>query len=87
HGHILVDGKKLDLPSYSVLPGQVISVREPMRKNVHVLDAMEGVAYNLSYLQVDKNAFAAHFTNLPERTEIPVPIDEQLIVEFYTRLV
>ena len=87
HGHILVDGKRLDLPSYSVLPGQTISIKETMRKNVHVLDAMEGVAYNLSYLQVDKNAFSAQFTTVPERTEIPVPIDEQLIVEFYTRLV
>jgi len=68
------------------MPGQTIQIREAMRKNVHVLDAMEGVAYNLSYLQVDKNAFAAHFTTLPERNEIPVPVDEQLIVEFYTRL-
>ena len=87
HGHIEVDGQRVDLPSFSCVPGQVISVREPMRKNVHVLDAMEGVAYNLPYLLVDKNAFAARFSNLPEREEIPVPIDEQLIVEFYTRLV
>ena len=86
HGHILVDGARVDLPSYSVMPGQVISVKEPMRKNVHVLDAMEGVAYNLAYLTVDKNNFSAHFSNLPERNEIPVPVDEQLIVEFYTRL-
>jgi small subunit ribosomal protein S4 len=57
-----------------------------MRKNQHVLDAMEGVAYNLNYLQVDKNAFSARFAALPEREEIPVPVDEQLIVEFYTRL-
>ncbi len=83
---MLVDGQRLDLPSYLVVPGQIISVREPMRKNVHVLDAMEGVAYNLAYLQVDKNAFSARFAALPEREEIPVPIDEQLIVEFYTRL-
>lgn len=86
HGHILVDGQKVDLPSYSVLPGQTIQVREAMRKNVHVMDAMEGVAYNLAYLQVDKNAFSAQLTNLPERNEIPVPVDEQMIVEFYTRL-
>jgi small subunit ribosomal protein S4 len=86
HGHVLVDGKKIDLPSYSVLPGQTIQIKEAMRKNVHVLDAMEGVAYNLNYLLVDKNAFSASFTNLPDRNEIPVPVDEQLIVEFYTRL-
>ena len=73
HGHILVDGKRVDLPSFSVAPGQAISVKESMRKNVHVLDAMEGVAYNLSYLQVDKNTFTASFVTLPERQEIPVP--------------
>ena len=86
HGHVLVDGKRVDLPSFSVSPGQTIAIKESMRKNVHVLDAMEGVAYNLSYLQVDKNAFTASFVTLPERQEIPVPVDEQLIVEFYTRL-
>ena len=48
--------------------------------------AMEGVAYNLNYLLVDKNNFSASFTTLPDRNEIPVPVDEQLIVEFYTRL-
>ncbi len=86
HGHVLVDGKRVDLPSFSVTPGQTVSVKESMRKNQHVLDAMEGVAYNLNYLQVDKNAFSARFAALPEREEIPVPVDEQLIVEFYTRL-
>ncbi len=86
HGHILVDGQRVDLPSYSVAPGQKISVKETMRKNVHVLDAMEGVAYNLAYLQVDRDSFTASFNALPDREEIPVPVDEQLIVEFYTRL-
>ncbi|HVU12962.1 MAG TPA: 30S ribosomal protein S4 [Phototrophicaceae bacterium] len=86
HGHVLVDGKRVDLPSYAVTPGQTVSVKESMRKNQHVLDAMEGVAYNLNYLQVDKNAFSARLAALPEREEIPVPVDEQLIVEFYTRL-
>ncbi len=86
HGHVLVDGKRVDLPSYAVTPGQTVSGKESMRKNQHVLDAMEGVAYNLNYLQVDKNAFSARLAALPEREEIPVPVDEQLIVEFYTRL-
>jgi small subunit ribosomal protein S4 len=86
HGHILVDGQRVDLPSFSVAPGQTIAVKEPMRKNVHVLDAMEGVAYNLSYLHVDRNTFSAQLTNLPERNDIPVPVDETLIIEYYTRL-
>lgn len=86
HGHILVNGQRVDLPSYMVNPGQVISVKENMRKNPHVLEAMEGTAYNLDYLSVDKNSFSASFIRIPEREEIPVPIQEQLIVEFYTRL-
>ncbi|MFQ3567723.1 MAG: 30S ribosomal protein S4 [Aggregatilineales bacterium] len=86
HGHIKVDGRRVDLPSFAVSPGQVISVKESMRKNQHVLDAMEGVAYNLDYLSVDKDNFAATFVRIPEREEIPVPVQEQLIVEYYTRL-
>lgn len=86
HGHIHVDGRRLDLPSYSVVPGQTISVREAMRKNPHVVESIESAVHNLSYLSVDKNSFSAQFTALPAREEIPVPIDEQLIIEFYTRL-
>lgn len=86
HGHIHVDGRRLDLPSYSVVPGQTISVREAMRKNPHVVESIESAVHNLSYLSVDKNSFSAQFTALPAREEIPVPVDEQLIIEFYTRL-
>lgn len=86
HGHIHVNGQRVDLPSFLVTPGQVITVKEAMRKNPHVLEALESVAHNLDYLSVDKNAFSASFTRVPEREEIPVPIQEQLIVEFYTRL-
>ena len=86
HGHILVDGKRVDLPSFSVKPGQVISVSEKMRRNDHILNSMESQVYNLPYLSVDRNAFAATFTRIPERAEIPVPITESLVVEFYNRL-
>ena len=86
HGHILVDGRRVDLPSFLVTPGHVISVRDGMRKNPHVMEAMEGTAYNLDYVAVDKDNFSATFTHVPERQEIPVPVQEQMIVEFYTRL-
>jgi small subunit ribosomal protein S4 len=86
HGHILVNGQRVDLPSYLVVPGQVFSVKESMRKNPHVIESMEGTAYNLEYLMVNKDEISATFTRLPERQEIPVPVQEQLIVEFYTRL-
>lgn len=86
HGHVLVDGARLDLPSYQMKPGQVISVRESMRTNPHVLDALENTAHNLTYLSVDKNSVSATFTTLPSRDELPIPVQEQLVVEFYNRL-
>ncbi|MBW4438256.1 MAG: 30S ribosomal protein S4 [Pleurocapsa minor GSE-CHR-MK-17-07R] len=86
HGHVNVDGARVDLPSFQANPGMVISVAERMRKNVHVVESMESQVYNLSYLSVDKASASATFTALPERAEIPTPVTEQLVVEFYNRL-
>lgn len=86
HGHVLVDGKRLDLPSYEVKPGQKIAVVEKMRKNPHVVEALESSAFTLSYLDVNVDNVEAEFRYIPERDEIPVTIDEQLVVEFYSRL-
>lgn len=86
HGHITVDGAKVDLPSFQVNPGMIIGVSEKMRKNPHVVESIEGGSLNLAYLSVDKNALQAVFNALPRRDEIPVPISEQLIIEFYNRL-
>lgn len=86
HGHVQVNGQRVDLPSFQVNPGMSISVSEPMRKNVHVLDAIESTAHNLDYLSVDQNNLTATFSRMPERTELPIPVDEQLVVEYYNRL-
>ena len=86
HGHVLVDGQRVDLPSYSVVPGETLSVVEKMRKNPHVVEAMEGTAFNLPYLDVDTNAISSKLVHTPSLEEIPVPVQEQLVVEFYTRL-
>jgi len=87
HGHINVNGRRLDLPSYSVIPGDVIQLREKMWQNTHVIESLEGTRNTVDYLILDKSAFQVTFTRNPERTEIPVPIQEQLVVEFYARLV
>jgi small subunit ribosomal protein S4 len=87
HGHILVNGSRLDLPSYQVIPGDQISVRQKMRDNVHVLQSMEENVTVPEYLLLDKPTFTATLTREPDRREIPVPIEEQLVVEFYARLV
>ncbi|MEZ4668548.1 MAG: 30S ribosomal protein S4 [Anaerolineae bacterium] len=86
HGHILVNGKRLNIPSYQVRPGEVISVVEKMRKNAHVIEAMESNAYSPQYLDVDANTTSATFTRIPERGEIQIPVEESLVVEFYNRL-
>ena len=86
HGHVLVDGQRVDLPSFQVKPGMTIAVTPKMRKNPHVVEALEGSAFNLPYLSVDRENVSARFTAVPSREEIPTPIQEQLVVEFYTRL-
>lgn len=87
HRHVLVDGKRVDLPSYLVNPGEIISLTPKMRRNVHVQQWIEQVASsNLPYLKVDKEAFTATLVMTPERLQIPVPVDVQLVVEYYNRL-
>ncbi len=86
HGHVLVDGERLDLPSYSLKPGQVIQVSEKMRQNVHVIEALEATPFLPAYLSVDRTARLATLTRLPNRDELQLPVSEQLVVEFYTRL-
>jgi small subunit ribosomal protein S4 len=86
HGHILVNGQRLNIPSYMVNIGDAISVSEKMRKNVHIIESMESTPYSPQYIDVDAKNIVATFTRVPERGEIQVPVDEQLIVEYYTRL-
>ena len=86
HGHIQVDGQRLNIPSYLTRPGEVISVVEKMRKNPHVVEAMESNAYAPQYLTIDTNVVSATFSRIPERGEIQIPVDESLVVEFYNRL-
>jgi small subunit ribosomal protein S4 len=86
HGHVLVDGARLNIPSYSVLPGQTISLVEKMRQNVHVVESLESTPYTPPFLTVDTNTTTATLTRIPERGEIQVLVNESLVVEFYTRL-
>lgn len=86
HGHVLVNGQRLDIPSYLVEIDDVISVSERMRKNVHVVESMDGSGSVPDYLTINKEAFSIRFDRIPERKEMPIPVDEQLIVEYYTRM-
>jgi small subunit ribosomal protein S4 len=85
HGHIYVDGKRTDIPSYRVVPGQVIALSEKAKKFQIVLDALESQVVRPEYIGYDENKLEATYTRLPERSEILSDIKENLIVEFYNR--
>lgn len=86
HGHIQVNGRRLDLPSYQVMPGDVIEVTDKMKKNVHIQEWIQQSAYYPPYLNVDKENCRVVFDRLPEEGEVQTPVDIQMVVEFYNRL-
>jgi small subunit ribosomal protein S4 len=88
HGHITVDGRKVDIPSYLVKPGQVVAVREESRAMQPFVAAGEGIYADdriAPYLDVDHADLRFSLVSRPERDQIAVPVDEQLVVEHYSR--
>ncbi|MBO1515667.1 30S ribosomal protein S4 [Metabacillus bambusae] len=85
HGHILVDGGRVDIPSYQLKPGQTITLREKSRNLDIVKEAIEVSNFVPDYLTFDADKLEGTFTRLPERSELPAEINESLIVEFYSR--
>ncbi|GGK12149.1 30S ribosomal protein S4 [Caldalkalibacillus thermarum] len=85
HGHITVNGKKVDIPSYQCKPGDVIGLREKSRDLAVVKESLEERDYLPDYLSFDENKMEGTYTRLPERSELPSEIQESLIVEFYSR--
>lgn len=85
HGHILVDGKRVDIPSYRVMPGQTIGVREKSRNLEIIKEAVELNNFVPDYLTFDADKLEGTLTRLPERSELPSEINEAFIVEFYSR--
>lgn len=85
HGHILVNGSRVDIPSFRVLPGQTIGVREKSRNLDVIKEAIEVNNFVPDFLTFDADKLEGTFTRLPERSELPAEINEALIVEFYSR--
>lgn len=87
HNHILVNGKKVNIPSFLVSEGDVISLREKSRKNQAIIDNLEAVTRRgvPSWLELDKDNFQGSVKAMPDREEITMPIQEQLIVELYSK--
>ena len=86
HGHITVDGKRVDIPSFEVKVGQVISVRDKSKNLDVIKNAVEAVVARPSYVEFDADKLEGKLVRLPEREDINADIDEALIVEFYNKL-
>lgn len=85
HGHVLVDGKKVDIPSYTVKPGQTIEMKEASKGLAIVKEALENTVSRLGFVSYDEAKGVGTYVRLPERSEILPEIRENLIVEFYNR--
>jgi len=87
HGHVLVDGRRVNLPSFQVRPGMEVALKDDVRSNAFVVEALEtaqgrGVP---AWLELDSANFRGKVVALPTREDIRLPIQEQLIVELYSR--
>ena len=87
HGHFMVNGKKVDIPSFSVKPGDVVAVRQSSQQAPAILHALEEVKGRgvPEWLQFDAAALSAKIGSVPTREQINLPVQEQLIVELYSK--
>lgn len=85
HGHISVNNKLQNIPSFTLKPGDVISVREKSKSNEHVLNAVSSAGNQYPWVEFNKETLTGKYISVPERTQIPENIKEQLIVELYSK--
>ena len=87
HGHVLVDGKKVDIPSFLVKAGQKIEIKEKSKANPQVVRALELTNQTgmVDWVNVDKEKVFGIFTRIPAREEVVIPVEERLIVELYSK--
>jgi len=87
HGHILVNGKRVNIPSYRVKVGDKIEIREKSKNNVQIKRAIELTNQTgmVAWVDVDKEKLFGIFTRIPERSEVEIPVEERLIVELYSK--
>ncbi len=85
HGHILVNGKRVDIPSFGAKTGDVISLKESSRKNEMFTDNFQTINSGLPYIQKDAEKFSGTLTREPQREEIPIDVNEILAVELYSK--
>jgi small subunit ribosomal protein S4 len=89
HGHVTVDGRRVDRPSYCLRTGELVSLKDSSKKMDLVQDAVvrSQARPQLSYVKVDKNKLSGSLTFIPKREEIPLAVDEGLVVEYYAKYI
>ena len=85
HGHVTVNGKKVDIPSYRVKPGDVITMKEADKNLKVVTESLEKTTRRVDFITYDEGKKEATYVRMPERNELNADIDEALIVEFYNK--
>lgn len=85
HGHVSVNGRKVDIPSYQVKPGDVVAVRENSKDHKAIKESLEKVTKTVDYVSFDKNKLEGTYIRLPERSELSSDVNESLVVEFYNK--
>ena len=85
HGHVTVNGKKVDIPSYRCKPGDVISIKEDDKNLKVVTEALAKVTKRVEFISYDEGKMQGTYVRLPERNELNADINEALIVEFYNK--
>ena len=87
HKSIMVNGKVVNIPSYQVKPDDVITVREKAKKQTRIADSLNLAKARgiVDWISLDENKLEATFKNVPERTDLPPDINEQLVVELYSK--
>ena len=86
HGHILVNGKKITIPSYQVKVSDTVRLKEKTRTNEHIAaNFLDAQAFSVPYIEKHRDAFGGTLLRLPEREEIPVEVNDSMVIEFYSR--
>lgn len=86
HGHVLINGKRLDIPSYRVQQGDEITLKDKAKENAHVKEALTGTSLSRpAWVEFDESKLSAKVQSLPDETSIPFPIDVKMVVEFYSQ--
>lgn len=87
HGHVTVNGRRVDIPSYQLRPGDVIGIGEGSRKHPVIVETLQSPSLSLpDYLDLNAGEMTGTFRHQPERTDVPLEVAENFVVEYYSRV-